>query len=145
MILNINYNNTFDSLRFNLKIIFYYLEVFDINFLILILSKIFLSISLLTLSSTFSTCLLHSFECQQYYSYSQVIFLFYFYFILFCNAWFLLLYNFFWIYIEFFRIIFFVNYHFKKMNKLNHSKNKSNIILYNSYEIILYGLCLSIK
>ena len=86
MILNINYNNTFDSLRFNLKIIFYYLEVYDINFLILILSKIFLSMSLLTISSTFSTCLLHSFKCQQYYSYSQVIFLFYFYFILFCNA-----------------------------------------------------------
>ena len=36
MILNINYNNTFDKLRFKFEILFYYLEVYDIRFFILI-------------------------------------------------------------------------------------------------------------
>ena len=42
MILNINYNNTFYKLRFNLKFPFYYLKVYDIRFFILILNKRFI-------------------------------------------------------------------------------------------------------
>ena len=45
----------------------------------------------------------------------------------------LLLYIFFliyWIYVNFFRILFIVNYHFIEMNGLNYSKNKSDINLF---------------
>ena len=41
-----------------------------------------------------------------------------------------------WIYANFFRILFVVNYHYIKINKLNHSKNKNDISLFNLYEII---------
>ena len=43
IILNINYNNTFDKLMFKFKnSIFYYLEVYDIIFFILMLNKRFI-------------------------------------------------------------------------------------------------------
>ena len=46
----------------------------------------------------------------------------------------LLLYVFFviyWIYGHFIRILFYVNYHYIKINELNHSKNKKDISLFN--------------
>ena len=42
MILNINYNNIFNELRFKFKNSIFYLEVYDIRFFILILNKRFI-------------------------------------------------------------------------------------------------------
>ena len=47
------------------------------------------------------------------------------------------IYIIYWIYVNSFRILFVVNYHFIKMNGFNHSKNKSDINLFNWYEIIV--------